>query len=47
MLVTDEMILNALEELKRQGFELGKVYSDPYARAFIPQTTGSIKPIKK
>lgn len=47
MLVTDEMILNALEEMKRQGFELGRVYSDPYARAFIPQSTGSIKPIKK
>jgi hypothetical protein len=47
MLVTDEMILNALEELKKQGFKLGKVYSDPYARAFIPQTTGSIEPIKK
>ena len=47
MLVTDEMILNALEEMKKHGFELGKVYSDPYARAFIPQATGSIEPIKK
>lgn len=47
MLVTDEMILNALEEMKRQGFELGRVYSNPYARAFILQTTGSIEPIKK
>ena len=47
MLVTDEMILNALEELKKQGFELGKVYSNPYARAFIPQTSSSIEPIKK
>jgi hypothetical protein len=47
MLVTDEMILNALEELKKQGFELGRVYSDPYARAFIPRPTGSIEPIKK
>jgi hypothetical protein len=47
MLVTDEMILNALEELKKQGFELGRVYSNPYARAFMPQPTGSIEPIKK
>ena len=43
MLVTDEMILNALEEMRKQGFELGRVYSNPYARAFIPQnTSGSI-----
>jgi hypothetical protein len=47
MLVTDEMILNALEELKKQGFELGRVYSNPYAQAFMPQPTGSIEPIKK
>jgi hypothetical protein len=23
--------------MKKQGFELGKVYSNPYARAFKPQ----------
>lgn len=47
MLVTDEMILNALEEMKKQGFELGRVYSDPYARAFIPQNTSGSIPTTK
>jgi hypothetical protein len=35
--IPDEKIQSALEEMKKQGFELGKVYSNPYARAFKPQ----------
>lgn len=34
--IPDEKIQKALDELKAQGFELGKVYSNPYAKAFIP-----------
>jgi hypothetical protein len=47
MFITDERLQKALDEMKSQGFELGKVYSNPYARAFIPQTTSSIELIKK
>jgi hypothetical protein len=47
MFITDEKLQKALDEMKSQGFELGKVYSNPYARAFIPQTTSSIELIKK
>lgn len=38
MIIPDEKIQAALEEMKRQGFELGKVVSNPYATAFKPQT---------
>jgi hypothetical protein len=37
MMIPDKKIADALEEMKKQGFELGKVYSNPYARAFKPQ----------
>ena len=47
MFITDEKLQKALDEMKSQGFELGRVYSNPYARAFIPQTTASIKLIKQ
>jgi hypothetical protein len=47
MFITDEKLQRALDEMKSQGFELGRVYSNPYARAFIPQTTASIELIKK
>jgi hypothetical protein len=47
MFITDEKLQKALDEMKSQGFELGRVYSNPYARAFIPQTTSSIELIKK
>ena len=33
-LIPDEKIQKAVEDLYNQGFELGKVYSNPYARAF-------------
>ena len=38
MIIPDEALANALEEMKNQGFELGKVYSNPYATAFKPET---------
>jgi hypothetical protein len=37
MIIPDKVLADALEEMKKQGFELGKVYSNPYARAFKPQ----------
>ena len=44
MIITDEALANALAEMQKQGFELGKVYSNPYATAFKPQPnlSGSI-----
>ena len=30
-----EKVYKELEELKKQGFELNTVYSDPYAKCFI------------
>ena len=38
MIITDEALANALAEMKQQGFEIGKVYSNPYAMAFKPQS---------
>jgi hypothetical protein len=38
MIITDEALANALDDMKRQGFEIGKVYSNPYATAFKPDT---------
>jgi hypothetical protein len=38
MIIPDEKVQAALEEMKRQGFELGRVVSNPYATAFKPQT---------
>jgi hypothetical protein len=38
MIIPDEKVQAALEEMKRQGFELGRVVSNPYATSFKPQT---------
>jgi hypothetical protein len=46
MFITDEKLQKALDEMKSQGFELGKVYSNPYANAFKPQTNDE-SPITK
>lgn len=46
MIIPDESLLKAIELMKQHGFELGKVYSDPYARAFMPQQSGSTTNIK-
>lgn len=45
--IPDEKIQKALDELKAQGFELGRVYSNPYARAFIPTPEEESPVIKK
>jgi hypothetical protein len=46
MIITDEALANALAEMQKQGFELGKVYSNPYATAFKPQINDE-SPINK
>jgi hypothetical protein len=33
-IIPDDLVQKAVEDLYTQGFELGKVYSNPYARAF-------------
>ena len=47
MFITDEKLQKALDEMKSQGFELGKVYSNPYATAFKPQTNEESPVTKK
>jgi hypothetical protein len=45
--IPNEKLQAALEEMKSQGFELGKVYSNPYATAFKPQKIEESPVIKK
>lgn len=47
MIIPDKVLADALEEMKKQGFELGKVYSNPYARSFKPQQEEESPVIKK
>jgi hypothetical protein len=47
MIIPDEKLQAAIEEMKAQGFELGRVYSNPYATAFKPQTETESPVIKK
>ena len=47
MFITDEKLQKALDEMKSQGFELGRVYSNPYSNAFKPQTNEESPVTKK